>query len=346
MAKTNELVKFYRGSETIYQNTWKTEEGKATLAGALFFDSETKHIWYNGVQYGINVSNDLGDYATKNWVNTEYAKAFIDITSDNGLDGYAVTFMTKDGEPSDFGFTIPLAAADRNGLMTSGDWNRIGTMESDINTLESNLNTTNTNVSNIQTKLDTIEEYAEVNAINTIKVDDAALEIKEEGNVRYVNIDLTNTIKEIVGIKVGTAYVYMGSYDTIEDLNSVTKVNGNVYNITNQFTLDGKVYPAGTNVAWNESESKWDALGGTVNLEPIETAIDTINNTLETHTNKIEALEKAVGGGNGEGESLSGRVTTLEGKVNILNDTVEVEGSVKNTATTIVEDALTWMELS
>jgi hypothetical protein len=137
----------------------------------------------------------------------------------------------------------------------------------------------------------------------------------------------------------------MGSYDSIEDLASITKVNGHVYNITNQFTLDEKVYPAGTNVAWNELENKWDALGGTVNLEPIENAIVTINQTLETHTNEITALKNAVGGGSGEGESLSGRVTTLETKVNTLNDTVEVEGSVKNTATIIVEDALTWMEL-
>jgi hypothetical protein len=148
MAKTNELVKFYRGSETIYQNTWKTEEGKATLTGALFFDPEAKHIWYNGVQYGVNVNNDLGDYATQEWVNTEYAKAFIKVITDNDVNGFAVGFESKNGDSTE-GFTIPLADSTRNGLLSAADWDSIGTMKSDINVLEENLNTTNTNVSNI-----------------------------------------------------------------------------------------------------------------------------------------------------------------------------------------------------
>lgn len=56
---------------------------------------------------------------------------------------------------------------------------------------------------------------------------------------------------------------YKGSV-AFEELPTTGQEEGDMYNITNEFILDGKKYPAGTNVAWTGTE--WDALGGTVDL--------------------------------------------------------------------------------
>ena len=47
---------------------------------------------------------------------------------------------------------------------------------------------------------------------------------------------------------------------------------GDVYNITDDFTLDGEDYPAGTNVVL--TEDGWDALAGTYDLSAFVTSDD------------------------------------------------------------------------
>lgn len=56
---------------------------------------------------------------------------------------------------------------------------------------------------------------------------------------------------------------------TFANLPKSGQVNGDVYNVTDAFQLDGQQYPAGTNVAWNDTA--WDALGGSVNLSGYQT---------------------------------------------------------------------------
>ena len=63
-------------------------------------------------------------------------------------------------------------------------------------------------------------------------------------------------------------YTYKDSV-TFANLPDSGQVNGDVYNVTDAFQLDGQQYPAGTNVAWNGT--KWDALGGSVNLSGYQT---------------------------------------------------------------------------
>lgn len=68
---------------------------------------------------------------------------------------------------------------------------------------------------------------------------------------------------------VGNAYRVKGTKATIAEVTALTtKAIGDVWNVTKQFTLDSKDYPAGTNVVWTGSE--WDPLGGTVDLWSVE----------------------------------------------------------------------------
>ena len=71
---------------------------------------------------------------------------------------------------------------------------------------------------------------------------------------------------------VGNAYRVKGTKATIAEVTALTtKAIGDVWNVTKEFTLNSKVYPAGTNVVWTGSE--WDPLGGTVDLSPLEAKI-------------------------------------------------------------------------
>lgn len=348
MAKTNDLVKFYRGSEQLYTSKWETQEGKQLLTGALFFDATTQHIWYDGIQYGVNVGSDLGDYATQQWVSENYDKAFFGV--EQGIDsnfGFTATFFDRNGNSIDeYGIIIPLVTNDNVGLMAPSHLGRIANVENTTTDNAANITTINNSIDTINDKLKDIEDYAERNVINEIRVDGVKLDVIDEGDIRPVNIALTEKIKEVVGIQEGTVYVFQGSLPNYSDLNNVeAPLPGHVYNIVNISKVGENVYPAGTNFAWNDNDNEWDALGGVVNLEPLEAAIATINTTLTAYGNRLEALENSVGTGSGDG-ALTNRVSTLENKVEILEGDISQEGSVINIATTIVEDALTWEELA
>lgn len=71
---------------------------------------------------------------------------------------------------------------------------------------------------------------------------------------------------------VGNAYRVKGTKATIAEVTALTtKAVGDVWNVTEEFTLNSKKYPAGTNVVWTGSE--WDPLGGTVDLYSVEKKI-------------------------------------------------------------------------
>lgn len=75
---------------------------------------------------------------------------------------------------------------------------------------------------------------------------------------------------------IGSAYRVKGTNNTVAEVLALTDAKvGDVWNITAEFSLQGKKYPAGTNVvcviATSESahdDRNWDALGGTVDLSP------------------------------------------------------------------------------
>lgn len=73
---------------------------------------------------------------------------------------------------------------------------------------------------------------------------------------------------------VGNAYRVKGTKATIAEVTALTtKAIGDVWNVTAEFTLGEKKYPAGTNVVWTGSE--WDPLGGTVDIAALEAKIPT-----------------------------------------------------------------------
>lgn len=153
---------------------------------------------------------------------------------------------------------------------------RVKTAEDDIDKLETGKVdkvegkglSTNDYTTAEKTKLAGIAEGAQVNVIETVKVDGSPLTV--EG--KAVNIDLSAYAKTE---DISAAYVYKGSVDDTSGLPTSGQKEGDVYNINNQFSFNGKVYPAGTNVAWNGTA--WDPLGGTVDLSKYYTKTEADN---------------------------------------------------------------------
>ncbi len=91
-------------------------------------------------------------------------------------------------------------------------------------------------------------------------------------------------LKKIRDLNI-SAYKVKGSVDNITDIFSFDSEIGDVYNIINSFELEGKEYPAGTNVVW--TGDRWDPLGGTIDLNDYSTT-EQIEDLLNQYKNEVE----------------------------------------------------------
>lgn len=95
---------------------------------------------------------------------------------------------------------------------------------------------------------------------------------------------------------LGSVFRIKGTKNNIADVFDISDSaqKGDVWNVIEAFTLDGKPYPAGTNVVciqtWAEQSvdpnKNWDALGGTVNLSAYVPKSDIVNAVTSQDTNK------------------------------------------------------------
>lgn len=94
---------------------------------------------------------------------------------------------------------------------------------------------------------------------------------------------------------LGNVYRVKGTKDTIEEVynTSVNAKLGDVWNVTNAFTIGDKPYPANTNVVciaeWSTSttsQNNWDPLGGTVDLSTYVPKSDIVDNLSTSDSKK------------------------------------------------------------
>lgn len=111
---------------------------------------------------------------------------------------------------------------------------------------------------------------------------------------------------------LGNVYRVKGSKTNISEVLALTDAKvGDVWNVTNAFTLGGKPYPANTNVVCitatsssDHDEGNWDPLGGTVNLSTYVPKSDIVDN-LSTSDSKKPLSAK-------QGLALATMITELE----------------------------------
>lgn len=111
---------------------------------------------------------------------------------------------------------------------------------------------------------------------------------------------------------LGSVYRIKGSKTNISEVLALTDAKvGDVWNVTNAFTIGGKPYPANTNVVciaeWSTSttsQNNWDPLGGTVDLSTYVPKSDIVDN-LSTSDSKKPLSAK-------QGLALATMITELE----------------------------------
>lgn len=111
---------------------------------------------------------------------------------------------------------------------------------------------------------------------------------------------------------LGNVYRVKGTKTNLSDVLALTNaVVGDVWNVTNAFTLGGKPYPANTNVVCitatsssDHDEGNWDPLGGTVDLSTYVPKSDIVDN-LSTSDSKKPLSAK-------QGLALATMITELE----------------------------------
>lgn len=88
-------------------------------------------------------------------------------------------------------------------------------------------------------------------------------------------------VDDAISGAVSASLKYKGSC-TFANLPSSGMQVGDVWNITDDFTLDGEPYTAGTNIAWNGT--KWDPLAPAIDLSPYALASSIGNGTITVAT--------------------------------------------------------------
>lgn len=123
-------------------------------------------------------------------------------------------------------------------------------------------------------KLKDIEAGAQVNKIETVNVKDTSGTTALAASGKAITIDLS---KFALVASVASPLNYMGSKNTKEELPTDAKA-GDVWNLKEAFSVDGRPYPAGTNVAWVAAKdgvaAHWDPLGGELDLSAYYTKDD------------------------------------------------------------------------
>lgn len=111
---------------------------------------------------------------------------------------------------------------------------------------------------------------------------------------------------------LGNVYRVKGTKTNLSDVLALTNAKvGDVWNVTNAFTLGGKPYPANTNIVCivatsssDHDEGNWDPLGGTVDLSTYVPKSDIVDN-LSTSDSKKPLSAK-------QGLALATMITELE----------------------------------
>lgn len=167
----------------------------------------------------------------------------------------------------------------------------------------------------------------------------------------YTKAQADSAITAKVNAAVASVYRVKGTKASFGEVAQLTNVKcGDVWNVTAEFTLSGKTYPAGTNVVALADKSaadptNWDALGGTVDLaghtaemkswangqfagKAYEAKVTTNTQNISSLTTRVGAVETKATTNASNISSLTTRVTAAEGKFAGYYTKGETDGKV------------------
>lgn len=278
--------------------TKTSAQGKSAQSATpnlMSFSTDENSIWFNGKKYGVYIlkgfenlstgSNTgviqsfLGDFTYDRWVDAVNTGNIVFVEVNNTLIPASIyannskdlnimfvtltyTYVVSIHYSTDSGYSIDLIQQDS--LVRVADIN---------NTLTNS--STDTPLSAAMGKKLQDEKLAKTDVVNNLTTTDTSKALSAaQGKALNDRINW-----------LGSPYKVKGTKTNISDVLSLTGAKvGDVWNVTNEFTLGGKKYPAGTNVVCvtatsssDHNDDNWDALGGTVDLTPYLTKSDASN---------------------------------------------------------------------
>lgn len=275
--------------------TKTSAQGKAAQSATpnlMSFSTDENSVWFNGKKYGVHKFNNVSSLNTNS--TAEQVLSALNVSKSSELYDLAhkgVLFIdTISGntivkyEDGDDTFQLYVPSSDSRSikkLTITVSSNKVTGLTTIFHLI----------VDDIRNTLTSTETNKALSAAMGKKLQDEKLAKTDVVN----NLTTTDTSKALSAAQgkalndkingLGSPYKVKGTKTNISDVLSLTDAKvGDVWNVTNEFTLGGKKYPAGTNVVCvtatsssDHNDDNWDALGGTVDLTPYLTKSDASN---------------------------------------------------------------------
>ena len=302
--------------------TKTSAQGKAaqsTTPNLMSFSTDENSVWFNGKMYGVHKFNNVSSLNTNSTAEQVLSALnvsksselhdlahkgvlFIDTISGNtivkyedGNDTFQLYVPSSDSRSIER-LTITVSSNKVTGLATISHL-----IADDIrNTLTST--ETNKALSAAMGKKLQDEKLSKTDVVNNLTTTDTSKALSAaQGKA------LSDRISGL-----GNMYRVKGTKTNLSDVLALTNAEiGDVWNVTNAFTLGGKPYPANTNVVCitatsssDHDEGNWDPLGGTVNLSTYVPKSDIVDNLSTSDSEKPLSAK--------QGLALATMITELE----------------------------------
>lgn len=253
--------------------TKTSAQGKAAQSATpnlMSFSTDENSVWFNGKMYGVHKFNNVSSLNTNS--TAEQVLSALNVSKSSELHDLAhngVLFIDTTS-----GNTI-VKYEDGN------DTFQLYVPSSDSRSIE---RLTITVSSNKVTGLTTISHLI---------VDDIRNTLTSTETNKALSAAMGKSLNDRIS-GLGNVYRVKGTKTNLSDVLAITNaVVGDVWNVTNAFTLGGNPYPANTNVVCitatsssNHGEGNWDPLGGTVNLSTYVPKSDIVDNLSTSDSKK------------------------------------------------------------
>lgn len=274
--------------------TKTSAQGKAAQSATpnlMSFSTDENSIWFNGKKYGVILLKKDFLQLTESSSSTDIQAALGTFTFEYWEAAYnmGMTVVVQDTYSSYLGFIKYQVSGSSEHLDISliddsfGQLKSIGIEKNDSGySVVSNNGNVNILSTNVMNDLTTNSADYPLSAAMGKKLQDEKLAKSAVVN----NLTTTDTSKALSAAQgkalndkisgLGSVYRVKGTKTNLSDVLALTDAKvGDVWNVTNAFTLGSKPYPANTNVVCitatstsDHDENNWDPIGGTVDLSP------------------------------------------------------------------------------
>lgn len=284
--------------------TKTSAQGKAAQSATpnlMSFSTDENSVWFNGRMYGVHKFNNVSSLNTNSTAEQVLSALnvsksselydlahkgvlFIDTTSGNTIVKYEdgddtfQLYVPSSGSKSIKRLTITVSSNKVTELTTISHL-----MVDDIRNTLTSTETTKALSAAMGKKLQD-EKLAKTDVVNNLTTNEASKALSAAQG-KALNDKISG---------LGSVYRVKGTKTNLSDVLALTDAKvGDVYNVTNAFTLGGNPYPANTNVVCitatsssDHDEGNWDPLGGTVNLSTYVPKSDIVDNLSTSDSKK------------------------------------------------------------